>query len=415
MSYKPNSRDISSLQFLHPLHPPCACFSAPMALSSHRRGILIGSRLSRGLAVARPHLLTGLFLGFQVIGLQACLPTSVPEREPEASETVASAPVPPALPSVGDDGDSVTSEFAAHSQNGPTRTSAGVSKAHTDAATAYLTAALPASNLLPRFDLIRDTGERKLDFYRFMYRIIKAENEHIRSDRLRLYYLHDRFQIGGELSVSHRDWLRNLARRYRVDGDKPTADILDRLRRRVDTIPVELAIAQAAIESAWGCSRFARQGNNIYGQWCFDKGCGMVPGDRGVKATHEVAAFDSPHSSVRAYLLNLNTHRSYRLFRELRSQRAQNEISDGHALAAGLRHYSELGDEYIRRLRVIMRQNRGLLQLSRTANSAGGGLRHRLKWRSRPAAGRLGRSCASFGNLRPHPHVAEPVPGAAVH
>jgi len=67
----------------------------------------------------------------------------------------------------------------------------------------------------------------------------------------------------------------------------------------------------------------------------------------------------------RAYLLNLHTHGSYRLFREFRSQRGQNEISDGHALAAGLLRYSELGDEYIRRLRLIMRQNRYLLQLSR--------------------------------------------------
>jgi uncharacterized FlgJ-related protein len=323
---------------------------------------------SRRSALIPALLLACLFAGFH----HARSPIGSQNREQKADEPVSIASS--IGPVSADEGaiEHAESGSASSSEDVPVAASAGASQTSSSAATSYI--ATPPPPPLPRFDLIRDSGERKRDFYRFMCQLVEAENALIRFDRLRLDYLRDRLGFGSELSESHRDWLRVLARRYRVDADKPTEEILDRLFRRVDTVPDELAIAQAAIESAWGCSRFARLGNNIYGQWCFDEGCGIVPGDRSAKATHEVAAFDSPRSSVRAYLLNLNTHGSYRLFRELRSQREQNEISDGHALAAGLLRYSELGDEYIRRLRLIMRQNRYLLQLSRIAYSAHGEL-----------------------------------------
>mgnify|MGYP002064425563 CR=1 FL=1 len=95
--------------------------------------------------------------------------------------------------------------------------------------------------------------------------------------------------------------------------------LLAELRRRVDTVPIRLALAQAAKESGWGTSRFARKGNNFFGQWCYDEGCGLVPRARGEGRSHEVRAFDSPGDSVASYLRNINTHHGYR---ELRHARA---------------------------------------------------------------------------------------------
>jgi len=105
----------------------------------------------------------------------------------------------------------------------------------------------------------------------------------------------------------------------------------------VDTIPPSLALAQAANESAWGTSRFARQAHNYYGQWCFEKGCGIVPDRRDANKSHEVAAFDSPRESVARYLHNLNSNSAYKSLRDIRSRlKAANKPVTG--IAPGNRH-----------------------------------------------------------------------------
>jgi Bax protein len=130
----------------------------------------------------------------------------------------------------------------------------------------------------------------------------------------------------------------------------------DDLLRRVDAIPASLALAQSANESAWGTSRFAKDGSNFFGQWCYDAGCGLVPSKRNAGASHEVAVFDSPEESVASYLLNLNTNRAYTELRSIRaSLRARNKEISGEALAAGLRKYSERGDAYVKELRSMIR------------------------------------------------------------
>ena len=138
----------------------------------------------------------------------------------------------------------------------------------------------------------------------------------------------------------------------------PLQDLIDELLVRVDIIPVSLALAQAANESAWGTSRFAREGNNIFGQWCFDEGCGLVPGQRADDASHEVRSFSSVEASVRAYFRNLNTNPTYEYLRELRAQmRMKGKPLDSRALAQGLLRYSERGHVYISELYDIIRVN----------------------------------------------------------
>jgi Bax protein len=128
---------------------------------------------------------------------------------------------------------------------------------------------------------------------------------------------------------------------------------------RVDEIPPSLALAQAAIESAWGTSRFAVQGNNLFGQWCYKKGCGLVPLRRDSGSRHEVAKFSSVTQSVNAYMRNLNTHRAYS---DLRANRAQLKATEqnvtGHLLAANLLDYSELREVYVEEIRAVIRINK---------------------------------------------------------
>ena len=152
--------------------------------------------------------------------------------------------------------------------------------------------------------------------------------------------------------------LRHLARRYRVSGD-PVKDprARDALLRRVDVIPVSLVLAQAANESAWGTSRFAREGNNLFGIWTWDESKGIVPKKRAPGHRHLVRRFDSIQESVRYYLHNLNSHPAYTQLRILRAHaREQGRPLRGSELAAGLTRYSARGEEYVRLIRQLIQR-----------------------------------------------------------
>lgn len=158
-------------------------------------------------------------------------------------------------------------------------------------------------------------------------------------------------------------WLTQQGERYRLPASQspdtpPDIAWLTLLLRRVDMIPADLALAQAALESAWGESRFAIEGSNYFGQWCFSDGCGMVPAQRPAGASYEVETFDSINDSVERYMLNLNSHPRYSELRQLReSARKEMRAIDGQELAAGLHGYSAIGNTYIRTLRAMIRAN----------------------------------------------------------
>ncbi|PFG11629.1 MULTISPECIES: glucosaminidase domain-containing protein [unclassified Marinobacter] len=216
--------------------------------------------------------------------------------------------------------------------------------------------ALPgwANAPLPDFSGYADTDEKKAAFFEFLFPRIVLANSRILLER---EYL-DALAAKSEFTGKEKQWLKDEAKRLRVDPAPAGKAQIAKLKRRLDVIPPSLIMAQAANESAWGTSRFAVEGNNLFGQWCFTAGCGLVPLSRVSGASHEVAKFSSPYRSVLAYIQNLNRHPAYQTLRDIRlTDRKQQEPLSGKGLAAGLELYSERGDEYIGEITAMIRNN----------------------------------------------------------
>ena len=214
--------------------------------------------------------------------------------------------------------------------------------------------AVPAD--VPDFTEYEAGTERKEVFLKYFLPLIEEHNTAILKSREQISdWSQDRDNIGwwGRLQ------LESLLATYQVDNfDVNSDEDWATLLRRVDAVPVSLALAQAANESAWGTSRFGREGYNYYGQWCYKQGCGLVPRKRGMGDDHEVEVFTSPEDSVESYLRNLNSNKAYTSLREIRARlRATDKPITGIELARGLGKYSQRGDDYINELRSIIRQN----------------------------------------------------------
>lgn len=227
----------------------------------------------------------------------------------------------------------------------------------------------PDRNAAPDFTQYPAGEARKTAFFDYLLPLVRAENEAILSSRRAL----GRIIESGGMGWAERLWLERLAETYEMSDFDPGAPAeRQELLRRVDVVPPSLTLAQAANESAWGTSRFALEGNNYFGQWCFVRGCGLVPAARGADATHEVAAFESPRESVRRYMNNINTHNAYQALRRMRaSMRAEGQDITGLALATALVRYSERGQEYVDELQAMIRGN-DLQQLDRQPDGSTG-------------------------------------------
>jgi Bax protein len=210
---------------------------------------------------------------------------------------------------------------------------------------------------LPEFREIPAGRERKAAFFGYFLPIVEKQNRSILTTRQELA---DWYLNRDEINSGDASEINTIAIRYRIhDFDVESDKSWQQLLNRVDVVPPSLALAQAANESAWGTSRFARQAYNFYGQWCFKQGCGLVPKKRDAGKTHEVAAFDSPQESVKMYIRNLNSNRAYKSLRDVRAQLRQlNQPVTGHALAAGLKRYSERGMDYVSELRAMIEYNK---------------------------------------------------------
>lgn len=156
-----------------------------------------------------------------------------------------------------------------------------------------------------------------------------------------------------------RRFLAQMYKQYKLERATLNKSDLAKLLKRVDGLPEALVLMQAANESAWGTSRFAKQGKNYFGQWCYRRGCGLVPLQRTEGMNHEVAKFEDIGDSVRSYFRNINTNSAYKTLREIRAQlRADNLGLKSELLAPGLVSYSERGFDYVEDLLAMIRVNK---------------------------------------------------------
>lgn len=210
----------------------------------------------------------------------------------------------------------------------------------------------------PNFKEFKVIKERKKAFLSYFRPLIEGQNKRLIEQQKWLAAIAAKQLDGEPLSDNDRVALALWSEHYGVKAEAPEQQLL-KLKRRMRPLPTALVLAQAATESAWGSSRFAREGYNYFGQWCFVEGCGLVPKKRIEGAKHEVAKFDSPLDSVTAYFHNINSHRAYRALRQLR----EDTLGSGAPLTAaallpGLKHYSQRGEAYLDDLRKMIRQNK---------------------------------------------------------
>lgn len=217
----------------------------------------------------------------------------------------------------------------------------------------------PAEPRLPSGLDSLQPAAKKQAFFEFLRPVVEQANDAVRRDRARLEAIEEKLEHGAPLSWFDRSTFETLAAKYEVEiGDESTDEqIIAELGSRIGIVPPALALVQAAKESGWGTSRFAVEGNNLYGQRCYEAGCGIAPKGR-PNAQFGVARFDSVVGSVRSYIRNLNTHPQYAQFRELRDEmREAGERLTGMKLADGLSEYSERGQEYVSEIRALISQN----------------------------------------------------------
>jgi uncharacterized FlgJ-related protein len=194
-------------------------------------------------------------------------------------------------------------------------------------------------------------------FFHILAPLALESNQLIMQDRMKLLELDsiDRESWSDEQA----DWIASLAGHYKMQFSDIYSLDLDELKKRVDIIPVSLVMAQCADESGWGTSRFAKEGNALFGQWTWGKDAIKPMEQRSGMGNYGLARFDSPLASMEAYMLNLNTHRAYGTLRDERSQmrRAQQNLR-GKDLAPKLDKYSERGQDYVDDLLAIIRVNK---------------------------------------------------------
>jgi Bax protein len=205
-------------------------------------------------------------------------------------------------------------------------------------------------------------ADKKRLFFRLIAPIVLRINELIAADRARAKVITEKLLIGEGVTPEDQAWLTELAVQYKVIGspdDRLDSDQYPELLLRVDIVPASLSLAQAASESGWGTSRFAAEGNSLFGQWSWGKG--LKPTEQRAEeiGDHRVAAFGSTGEAAYAYARNLNTQDAYRDFRLRRSElRRRNLLVSGEVLVETLIRYSERGQAYVEDIKKIIRQNR---------------------------------------------------------
>ncbi|TQV87520.1 glucosaminidase domain-containing protein [Aliikangiella coralliicola] len=218
--------------------------------------------------------------------------------------------------------------------------------------------AVKVSETLPDFAKYASIKEKKAAFFAYIRPLVQQQNRKIKYDQAFLEKIAEDLQTATHHQTASLRKLKKLAKVYHLEFSD-VEQVIDELRLRIEPVPDALVLVQAANESAWGTSRFAREANNLFGQWCYKPGCGVVPNGRKKGAKHQVRLFDSPKLSVASYMKNLNSHAAYQEFRQLRHRlKSSGQRVTAIRLAPTLERYSERGTEYVEELITMIKQNR---------------------------------------------------------
>ena len=203
------------------------------------------------------------------------------------------------------------------------------------------------------------TNNKKRVFFRAIAPLVLYANELILKDRKQLIGIKNQLNTGGEINHKHKIFVEDLAHLYKLDVKQGiNSNTINALIQRVDVIPVSLALAQSAVESGWGTSRFTHVGNSIFGQWSWSDDAITPEEQREHLGNYGIAKFGSLQESVCAYMLNINSHYAYQDLRKLRNEsRSKGKEPKGMGLAAGLLRYSERGESYVKEIRSMISYN----------------------------------------------------------
>ena len=214
------------------------------------------------------------------------------------------------------------------------------------------------SSTLPDFSAIEDVRTKKQTFFNYMLPKVRKANDKIRANRRLLLMIHGDLTTGGALNEDDIQFVSTLKTRYRINQQTTLSSTIDDLLIRMDVVPESLVLAQAANESGWGTSRFARHANNLFGVWCFREGCGLTPKNRDEGLNHEVAKYETVQEGIVAYIHTINTNPAYIHLRNIRATTRSQELHlSGLDLAEGLLKYSSRGIDYVRDIQQLIRVN----------------------------------------------------------
>ena len=218
---------------------------------------------------------------------------------------------------------------------------------------------LPILSSLPSdFDQLQDVKLKKKLFYLITLPIIHESNRLILKDREMVINIEKKF-LRADLNENEVNETVRIAVKYKLDYSTIDLKLFRDLKQRINIIPVSLALAQAIVESGWGQSRFALEGNALYGQWTTNEQKGIIPEDRDEDKTHAVRKFENLKQSVQAYMHNINTHRAYYSFRVVRRIAERVQYTDPiSAKVKFLAAYAEIGQEYVDKLELIIESNK---------------------------------------------------------
>ncbi len=201
---------------------------------------------------------------------------------------------------------------------------------------------------------IKDVNEAKEYFLSHIYKLVQEENKLILQEQefVKNYLSSNILNIDFNSPSFHK--LLEIKRKYKIKS----LYSYEEYQKKIDIIPPSLALAQAAIESGWGKSRFIKEANNIFGHWTYDPKYGMIPKKRKLGSSHLVRVFQTLEESISAYMLNLNRNFAYKSFQEKRfEQRKSNQTPDGLTLSDTMLNYSGIAQEYLKILKDIILSN----------------------------------------------------------